>query len=253
LKIEVEGAVWEKLQRSQRKDTVAKIDKILHGPHVGKGVDVHICRLPFFKDVDLVWIEGSESIGGSADLDDETLEDKDGENDPALAGELLGFQSSLSEKQDRYFLLLNQVAEDSPSIVSLNGNSAPLHFANEAAQINLTRENVLSYLHFFCYFVHGDDGSFYVLDERIRKLMPAVNRTWRSGESENRLPSIDMIYRPPCLKTTSTADRWFCSALVYYGNDVFIADFAVLAGGEVEMEADEMLLQGLPLHAEIAF
>ena len=42
----------------------------------------------------------------------------------------------------------------------LDGTSAPIHDANESGPITINEENILDYLRFFCYFVHGDEGPF---------------------------------------------------------------------------------------------
>lgn len=127
---------------------------------------------------------------------------------------------------------------------ALDGSSAPLHDANEAAPIRLTADNVLNYLLFFCCFVHGDDGPFYLLERADHPLLnfPMDAETRRVLES---------CARPPTLIGKDEDGRYLCEGVEFYGNALFTARFAVGDDGVIEMVDDDPIAADLPARVRI--
>ena len=48
-----------------------------------------------------------------------------------------------------------------------------LHDLAASEPLRLSPENVLGYLKFFCFFVRGDEGAFYILEQADDPMVPA--------------------------------------------------------------------------------
>lgn len=121
---------------------------------------------------------------------------------------------------------------DAGNLFRLNGTSPPIHEVNAKAPIKVTEENVLDYLRFFCFFVRGEEGPFYVAESIDDPNMPndmddatrqAVEDTVREAEYHGK----------------NDQGHFLCDAVVFYSNALFIANFAVQPSGMIEMLDDE--------------
>lgn len=126
----------------------------------------------------------------------------------------------------------------------LDGSSAPLHDANEITPPLLTPDTVLDYLRFFCFFVHGEEGAFYLLERADHPLLdfPVDPATRQVLESAARAPR----YEGP-----DAEGNFVCSAIVLYGAAVFEAKFAISGSGLIEMIDDEPIAAGLPVRLDV--
>ena len=115
-------------------------------------------------------------------------------------------------------------------VVLLSGESTPIHQLNERGQLTLqSASQVAAYLKFFCAYVWGDEGAFFIVE---------------SGRELDNLmctPSIspDAI-KPVDVKEQREGDKrsWRCTATLRYGTDLFRAEFSVPLDGSVEMDGD---------------
>ena len=126
----------------------------------------------------------------------------------------------------------------------LNGTSPPIHEVNLKAAIKLTAENVLFYLSFFCFFVRGEDGPFYVLHSLNDPLLPPA---FAGGRIEG-IPAgrtLDQLLRSPLLAGVDSNGNFRTSSLVNYSNAIFHADIVVHSTGMVEMTEDRSLIAEL--------
>lgn len=118
----------------------------------------------------------------------------------------------------------------------LNGMSTPIHEVNHTAKIYITEENVLEYLRFFCFFVHGDKGPFLIAEDPSALKLP-----------ESIRPEVKELINDSVTEATfngMTADGKFdCSGMVYYGTSLFSAQFHVYPNGLIEMVDDEPIVQ----------
>jgi ankyrin repeat protein len=135
------------------------------------------------------------------------------------------------------------VLDAAGSLRRLPGVSAPLHDLAASEPLRLTSANVLGYLKFFCFFVRGDEGAFYVLEQPDDPMVPGD-----VGEPLRRV--LRETVRPAFLDGRDEQGRFVCDAVVWYSNALFIARFAVGEDGAMEMLSDEPIAADLPIRAE---
>ena len=118
----------------------------------------------------------------------------------------------------------------------LNGMSTPIHEINHTAKIHLNTENVLEYLRFFCFFVHGDKGPFLIAEDPEALSLPDSVR-----------PEVrDLIFesvQPATFNGMTPDQKYDCSGMVYYGTSLFSAQFHVYPNGLIEMVDDDPIVQ----------
>lgn len=123
----------------------------------------------------------------------------------------------------------------------LDGTSAPIHDANEAGPIKLNEQNVLDYLRFFCFFVHGDEGPFLILED-IKD--PAIDHD-RLDDATQKV--IEGAINPASFEGKDDKGQYIASALVLYGDALFSARFALSDDGMIEMTDDDPIAGDLPV------
>ncbi|WP_460102942.1 hypothetical protein [Sessilibacter sp. MAH4] len=119
----------------------------------------------------------------------------------------------------------------------LNGTSPPIHEVNGNQQPHINEKTVLDYLAFFCFFVRGDDGPFFIVDCEENEFLPYLGQLQGDFEA---------AFRPPRIWGKDKQGNWRVSALVYYSDAVFAANFEVHQDGTVDMLDDTLLLDDLP-------
>lgn len=133
---------------------------------------------------------------------------------------------------------------DQGNLFRLNGTSPPIHEVNAKAPVKITQENVLDYLRFFCFFVRGEEGPFYVAETMDDANMPKqMDDTTRSV--------IEGTIRPASFESMNDKGHYLCDAVVFYSNALFIANFAVQPTGMIEMLDDEPIAADLPVRVEV--
>jgi hypothetical protein len=133
---------------------------------------------------------------------------------------------------------------DQGNLFRLNGTSPPIHEVNAKAPVKITPENVLDYLRFFCFFVRGEEGPFYVAETMDDANMPTqMDETTRSV--------IEGTIRPASFESMNDQGHYLCDAVVFYSNALFIANFAVQPTGMIEMLDDEPIAADLPVRVEV--
>ncbi len=121
---------------------------------------------------------------------------------------------------------------DQGNLFRLNGTSPPIHEVNNKAPIKINEDNVLEYLKFFCFFVRGDEGPFYVAEDMSDPNLPEdMDATTKSV--------IEGTIRPSSFEGMNEQGLFLCDAVVFYSNALFIANFSVQGSGMIEMLNDE--------------
>ena len=128
---------------------------------------------------------------------------------------------------------------DQGNLFRLNGTSPPIHEVNDKAPIKVTEENVLDYLRFFCFFVRGEEGPFYVAETIEDPNMPEMDDTTRGV--------IEGIVAPAEFLGVNDKGHSLCKAVVFYSSALFIANFAVQPSGMIEMLDDDPVVPDLPV------
>jgi len=123
----------------------------------------------------------------------------------------------------------------------LDGSSAPIHDANEADPITVTEAKALEYLKFFCYFVHGDEGPFLIVEDINH---PAIDKA-RLDDATRKV--IEGALRPAAFEGKTDEGNLEASAMVLYGNALFSARFSISPNGMIEMIDDEPVAADLPV------
>lgn len=133
-----------------------------------------------------------------------------------------------------YYLVVNE------RLHRLNGTSPPIHEANLRAPLRLTAETVLDYLSFFCFFVRGEEGPFFLLERADHPIL-----TFEPDEETEQM--LHTLARAPTYQGQDQNGHFLCSGIVFYGNALFEASFAVQPSGMVEMLDDDPVEINLPV------
>lgn len=119
-------------------------------------------------------------------------------------------------------------------IYRLNGTSPPIHEVNAKAPLKLTEVLAADYLRFFCFFVHGEEGPFHICADTADPLLPS------------EATGVACYVEPPRVYGADSDGKFRLSALVFYSNAVFNADFLVAPTGMIEMLDDRPVKADLP-------
>jgi len=124
----------------------------------------------------------------------------------------------------------------------LDGQSSPIHDANEAESLALTEATAADYVKFFLYFLRADEGAF-VLIESSEEVGPAEDAGDRSDDEDGvlTLEEARSNARPLHIGKPDSDGRWATDSTVAYGGVLFNASFAVEPGGLVEMTDDNVI------------
>lgn len=129
------------------------------------------------------------------------------------------------------------------NLFRLNGTSPPIHEVNAKAPIKVTEDNVLDYLRFFCYFVRGEEGPFYIAETLDDPNMP-------QNIDEGTRGVIGGAIREANYSGKNDQGHFLCDAVVFYSNALFTAEFAVQPTGMIEMLNDDPIVADLPVRVE---
>lgn len=137
-------------------------------------------------------------------------------------------------------LFLYYLMDGDRKLYRLSGVASPVHEVNANAPVRLNPDNVLDYLVFFCFFVRGEEGGFFILESMDDPLIP-----------HNINPNVRAVFEGTIRRATyegrNFRGEFLCDAVVSYSNALFIANYAVKPTGEIEMEDDEPIAADLPV------
>lgn len=136
-----------------------------------------------------------------------------------------------------YYLVLDG------QLFHLNGTSLPIHEANRIGGITLTPENVLEYLKFFCFFVRGAEGPFYILEDTDHPILD-----FALDEPTKNL--FDSFARSATCTGPNENGAYTCDAAIFYGPALFTASFSVEPSGMIEMLDDAPVAVHLPVRID---
>lgn len=144
-------------------------------------------------------------------------------------------------------LVVYYLIDDRWELYRLNGTSPPIHQVNKG-HIKLNEENALAYLYFFCFFVRGEDGPFYVIERPDDSLIPA------DIPAQTRTVILDNS-RPSALNGVDEQGHILCDAVVWYSDALFSANFAIQPSGMMEMIDDTPIVGDLKsrIHAPLGY
>ena len=128
----------------------------------------------------------------------------------------------------------------------LNGDSTPIHDVNDSS-IELTQNNILLYIKFFCSNVHGSAGRFLIIEN-------ADDIEWNESPDELFLKDLRSQILPPRIKKHAdvhSENCWKIEAELVYENAIFTATMAISDKGNVEMEDDSPIASDLPVITDL--
>jgi hypothetical protein len=193
-------------------------------------------------------VEGDELTGFLDQIDDIDGKYKVTPSTTKVSWRMLPFYDSVAliRVEDPNWVKPNLVVyylTDQGNLFRLNGTSPPIHEVNAKAPIKITEENVMEYLRFFCFFVRGEEGPFYIAESMEDPNMPTeMDDTTRSV--------IEGVVRPASYEGKNDQGHMLCNAVVFYSNALFYADFAVQPSGMIEMLDDEPIASDLPTRVD---
>lgn len=193
------------LKAQERRSLIRSMQALCnHDAVIPKKADtVRVFALPFYANVDLLEVSGS----------------------------------AWQQGESRFYFLRNE-----GELKWLNSTSPPIHEMNVKVNPRITRDTVLAYLAFFCFFVRGQEGPFLILDRPENPLIP-------SGVDAK---AIRAKFREPRVWGQQSDGKWRVTSLVYYDDAIFAADFLIEPGGMITMKRDTPILTNLPkIHAPI--
>ena len=137
-------------------------------------------------------------------------------------------------------LFLYYLMDQDRTLYRLNGVASPVHEVNDKAPVQLNQDNVVDYLVFFCFFVRGEEGPFFILESIEDPLIPP-----------NINPTVRAVFEGTIHRATyegrNFRGEFLCDAVVSYSNALFIANYAVKPTGDIEMVNDEPIAADLPI------
>lgn len=136
-----------------------------------------------------------------------------------------------------YYLL------DGENLYWLNGTSPPLHEVNAKAPLKLDAQNVAAYHRFFCFFVRGEEGPFFIAEALDDPLMP------QTMDDSTRTIFEDNL-KPLAINGQNEQGHYLCDCVVFYSNALFTANFAIQPTGMVEMLDDTPIAADLPVRID---
>jgi hypothetical protein len=150
-----------------------------------------------------------------------------------------------------YLVVVGDLLSGDATILRLDGTSAPIHRLNAMTHLRLRPESAIDYLKFFCFFVWGgDSGPFYVIPEEGAPSHIAEDTNVDPGES-GEYGTLRDLYRPPAFHGQAGDGSLRASALVYYDDAIFFAEFLIQPNGEIRMVEDEPLITGLGVKVDV--
>ena len=124
-------------------------------------------------------------------------------------------------------------------VITLNGESEPIHDLNDEAALSLeTEEKARAYHALFCNTVRGDQGRFHVLTDPNELL-------WRAAPDDAIFAAITIGVR---VKRTEAG--WEIEAPIVYEDNLFVACFELAMDGTIEMVDDDPVAAEMPIVGE---
>ncbi|SLM48078.1 protein of unknown function [Nitrospira japonica] len=154
---------------------------------------------------------------------------------------LLRVADSNWQKPDLYLYYLIEEGEQR-AFYWLNGTSPPIHQVNKKAPIKLNQKNALDYLRFFNFFVRGEEGPFYIVEDPKDPMIPRHADVQRALEG---------VVRPATFEGINEKGHFLCDGVVFYSNALFIANFSINPTGMVNMLDDDPIAVNLPKKIEL--
>lgn len=144
-----------------------------------------------------------------------------------------GLQSE--DSYDAYFV----TADADDTLIYLDGSNSPIHALNAQRPPELNEQTVFQYLMFFCFFLHGGEGPFLVVESLDNPMIT---------ENEECRTAVAPHFQPMTGTFNEDDQSWQLQIPVLYATTLFRVDFQVELSGSVQMITEFILTQ---LNSEI--
>lgn len=126
------------------------------------------------------------------------------------------------------------------TLYRLDGLPGSIDRFNTKSELAIAAGNVLDYLRFHCFFVHGEHGPFLLAESPDQSFMPEIPDLQLRDLLED-------ILRPPIITDMSRDGDFTCTAIVLYAGGIFNAVFRISRDGKLEMTDDDPIFTELPM------
>ena len=140
--------------------------------------------------------------------------------------------------------IISFIAKDSDAdlgeIYILNGTNEPIYALNKVASINITPENIRTYVRFFFHYVRGRFGRFNII-ENVDEIK------WREEPSPAGRKALSKMIQPLDIKNMDDQGKYHLTSSIIFKDSLFESDVAVLKDGTVNLSNQEMLVEDIPV------
>jgi hypothetical protein len=133
---------------------------------------------------------------------------------------------------------MNYLSDDQ-EFITLDGTANPVYTVNEKDPIQLTRENVLSYIEFFFKNVQGSEGEVVLIKDPRR--LPFADIL-----SDAQRATLQRGFKPVVIKADSEQGLNI-TATMYYGGAIILSSILVAPDGHLSFLDQNLLVTGIHL------
>lgn len=165
---------------------------------------------------------------------------------------LISFLQSDFNNQQKWLYFI-EVKTDKPNrynYYTLNGLSAPIHDCNTLIPIELTTDNTIEYLCFFCFFIQSEGGSFYVIPEVNDSIIPPVIWDKQFIHNNQSLKLLEKYQSPKVMSRGKNSSIY--QATMYFDCSISIVEMEVFNSGNVVLQTSKDICNALPFRLAVS-
>lgn len=134
-----------------------------------------------------------------------------------------------TDSEDGFSVMSYVLSNARDVVISVNGKSDAIHTANDFEHLQLSKDNIESYIRFFLFCVRGEEGAFNLVETLPEQNFPGA-------EAIAPLEYLGM----------DEEDRYRYKAIIAFSNTLVSSVFAVSENGAIEMVDDLTLADSIP-------
>lgn len=124
--------------------------------------------------------------------------------------------------------------------IQMNGTSTIIHDMNKKNTPKITEDTVVTYLKFFCFFVHADMGGFIIIEE-------PEDLELYDYMTDDVKEQVIAEAAPVKIVQAHKSGGYIMEATLMYGKAFFRSRFHAKEDGRVEMLSDEQLIEDVKI------
>lgn len=129
---------------------------------------------------------------------------------------------------------------DLGEIYILNGTNEPIYALNKVVSIDITPENIRTYVRFFFHYVRGRFGRFNIIEN-------VDDIKWREEPSPAGRKALSKMIQPLDIKHMDDQGNYHLMSSIIFKDSLFESDVAVQKDGTVTLSNQEMLVEDIPV------